>query len=215
MKISIKNYTKKLKKKEVLKNINYEFESGKLYGLYGHNGSGKTMLLRALCGLIYSKEGEINIAGKILGKDITFLDSVGVLIEDTKLLPEYTGFTNLKLLNEIDNALTDEQIKTALRRVGLDPEDSRIVAKYSLGMNQKLVLAQAIMNEPKVLLLDEPTNGLDEETIELIRKELLRLKNLGTLIVIASHNKDDIRLLSDEIIGIKEGEIYEINKQEF
>lgn len=215
MKITITNYSKSLKKRKVLDNISYEFESGKIYGFYGHNGSGKSMLLRAISGLIYGDSGTISIDGKILGKDISFLESVGLIIEDTRLLPEYTGRKNLEILAKINNTIGVEEIDLALNRVGLDPNDARKVGQYSLGMNQKLALAQAIMEEPKVILLDEPTNGLDEEAIDLIRTELLRLRDKGSLIIIASHNKDDIRILSDNIIGINMGKINEINKKEF
>lgn len=212
MKIKIENYSKKIKKKYVLKNINYQFDSGYIYGLHGHNGSGKTMLLRAIAGLIYSNEGKIYVDKMELGKDISFLPSVGIIIENTKLLPEYTGIDNLKILNEINNILSEEQLMDVLRKVGLDPDDKRIVKKYSLGMNQKLVIAQAIMEEPDVLLLDEPTNGLDDEAIELFRKLILDLKDRGSLIIIASHNKEDIRLLADKVLKIKEGELNEIEK---
>lgn len=215
MKVEIKNYTKTKKKKNLLKNINYTFESGKIYGLHGHNGSGKTMILRSIAGLIYPTSGEVVIDGKILNKDIDFPQDIGIIIENTKLLPEYTGLKNLEILNKIDNKLTMEQMKKALETVGLNSSDKRKVREYSLGMNQKLALAQAIMNEPKLILLDEPTNGLDDEAIDLIRKELLRLNELGSLIIFASHNKDDIKSLADKIIKVSEGEISEINKEDF
>lgn len=208
--IKLNNYTKKKNKKRILEDLNYTFDSQYVYGLYGHNGSGKTMILRAIAGLIYPTEGEVEIDGQILHKDIDFPQDVGIIIENTKLLPEYTGLQNLEILNQINKKLTIEQMQKSLEIVGLNPDDKRKVKEYSLGMNQKLALAQAIMNEPKLILLDEPTNGLDDDSIELIRTELIRLKEQGSLIIFASHNKDDIRLLADKVIKVNEGNISEI-----
>lgn len=207
MKIDIKDYTKTIKKKTILENINLSFESGKIYGLHGRNGSGKTMLLRAICGLILPTEGSVSIDGKIIGKDIEFPNSVGIIIESMSMLPEYSGYDNLKMLAKIKKIATDNDIRTAMNAVGLDPENKKRVGTYSLGMKQKLNIAQAIMEKPELYLLDEPTNALDEGTVNDIRDLLLQLKKDGALIIIASHNKEDLSVLCDEVIKINEGQI--------
>lgn len=207
MKIEVKSYCKEIKKRRILDNINLEFESGKIYGLHGRNGSGKTMLLRAICGLILPTDGEVCIDSKTVGKDIEFPESVGIIIENMTLLSEYSGFDNLKMLAKINKKIDDSDIKQALISVGLDPNDKKKVKTYSLGMKQKLNIAQAIMENPKLMLLDEPTNALDEKTIADVHKLLLNAKDNGTLIIIASHNKEDLSLLCDEIIEISEGKI--------
>lgn len=207
MKIDIKDYTKTIKKKTILENINLSFESGKIYGLHGRNGSGKTMLLRAICGLILPTQGSVSIDGKIIGKDIEFPDSVGIIIESMSMLPEYSGYDNLKILAKIKKIATDDDIRTAMNAVGLDPDNKKRAGTYSLGMKQKLNIAQAIMEKPELYLLDEPTNALDEGTVNDIRDLLLQLKKNGALIIIASHNKEDLSVLCDEVIKINEGQI--------
>ena len=207
MKIDIKDYTKTIKKKTILENINLSFESGKIYGLHGRNGSGKTMLLRAICGLILPTQGSVSIDGKIIGKDIEFPDSVGIIIESMSMLPEYSGYDNLKILAKIKKIATDDDIRTAMNAVGLDPDNKKRVGTYSLGMKQKLNIAQAIMEKPELYLLDEPTTALDEGTVNDIRDLLLSLKKDGALIIIASHNKEDLSVLCDEVIKINEGQI--------
>ena len=195
--IQIKNLSKEIKGKYILDNINLTFEQGKIYGLYGRNGSGKTMLLRALAGLLIPTEGEIDMDGKILHKDMDFPENVGIIIENTSLLPQFDGFTNLKQLGKIRNIATDEDIDKALDTVGLKGETKKVKA-YSLGMRQRLSIAQAIFEKPELLLLDEPTNALDENYINKVREILLREKDRGAIVIIASHNKDDLGILADE-----------------
>ncbi|MCI5514922.1 MAG: ABC transporter ATP-binding protein [Eubacterium sp.] len=207
MKVVFNNYNKLIKKKEILTDINLTFESGKIYGLHGHNGSGKTMLLRAICGLILPTSGSVTVDGKTVGKDIEFPDSVGVIIENMSLIPEYTGFKNLQLLAGIKKKIGDSEIRDTLISVGLDPDDKRKVKEYSLGMKQKLNFAQAIMEKPELLLLDEPTNAMDVQTVEKVRSILAEMKEKGTLIIIASHNKEDLDALCDEFIDICDGKI--------
>lgn len=207
MKVVFKNYNKLIKKKEILTDINLTFESGKIYGLHGHNGSGKTMLLRAICGLILPTSGSVTVDGKTVGKDIEFPDGVGVIIENMSLIPEYTGFKNLQLLAGIKKKIGDSEIRDTLISVGLDPDDKRKVKEYSLGMKQKLNFAQAIMEKPELLLLDEPTNAMDVQTVEKVRSILVEMKEKGTLIIIASHNKEDLDALCDEFIDICDGKI--------
>lgn len=203
-KIQVKNLSKEIKGKYVLNNINLSFERGKIYGLYGRNGSGKTMLLRALAGLLIPTEGEIDMDGKILHKDMDFPENVGIIIENTSLLPQFDGFTNLKQLGKIRNVATDEDIDNALDTVGLKGENKKVKA-YSLGMRQRLSIAQAIFEKPELLLLDEPTNALDENYINKVREILLKEKDRGAIVIIASHNKDDLRILADEIISMSDG----------
>lgn len=205
--IKIENMTKIIKGKTILDNINYTFEEGTIYGLYGRNGSGKTMLLRAIAGLIFPTEGKITFDGKVLHKDISFPPSVGVIIENTNLLPQYDAFTNLKILAKIKNIATDEDIKNAIELVGLDPESKAKVKTYSLGMKQRLAIAQAVFECPKLLLLDEPTNALDEKSIDSIRKLLINMKKTGKTIIIASHNKDDLRILADTTLSVENGRL--------
>ena len=189
--IEIINMSKKIKKRNVLENITVSFEKGKIYGLYGRNGSGKTMLLRAVAGLIRPSEGEIFVDGKQLHKDISFPPSVGVIIEHTSLLPQFDAYTNLKNLSKIKKVASDEDIDMALKEVGLSGEKKK-VREYSLGMRQKLAIAQAIFEKPELLLLDEPTNGLDEESVKKLKQLLIKEKNRNAVIILASHNKEDL-----------------------
>ena len=205
--IKIENVNKKIKNKVILENVNYTFEPGKIYGLYGRNGSGKTMLLRAIAGLIYIDEGSITVDNKVLHKDIDFPESLGVIIENTDLLPQYDAFTNLKILAKIKKIATDDDIKKTIELVGLDPNDKLHVRKYSLGMKQRLSIAQAIMENPDILLLDEPTNALDEKSIHIVRDILLQKKEEGKIIILASHNKEDLSILADVILQMDEGKL--------
>lgn len=206
--IKVENYTKVIKGKTILDNVNYTFENGMIYGLYGRNGSGKTMLLRAIAGLIFPTQGRVMFDDKELHKDISFPPSVGIIIENTNMFPQYDAFTNLKILAKIKGIATDDDIREAIRTVGLDPESKDKVKTYSLGMKQKLAIAQAIFESPDLLLLDEPTNALDEKSIEDIRKVLIDKKNEGKTIIIASHNKEDLQILSDVTLHVESGAIY-------
>ena len=169
MEIKIDNYSKKFRSDYVLRNITYTFTGGRIYGLYGKNGSGKTMLMRAISGLIFPSEGCVKINGEELRKERDFPESLGLLLENPYFLTQYTGYQNLKLLASIKNKIGDEDIVHALERVGLEAADKRKVRKYSLGMKQRLGIAAAIMEEPDILLLDEPFNAIDEGGLQLIR----------------------------------------------
>lgn len=206
--IKVENYTKVIKGKTILDNVNYTFENGMIYGLYGRNGSGKTMLLRAIAGLIFPTQGRVMFDDKELHKDISFPPSVGIIIENTNMFPQYDAFTNLKILAKIKGIATDDDIREAIRTVGLDPESKDKVKTYSLGMKQKLAIAQAIFESPDLPLLDEPTNALDEKSIEDIRKVLIDKKNEGKTIIIASHNKEDLQILSDVTLHVESGAIH-------
>ena len=210
MYIKITDVNKTIKKAPILRDINLEFTGGKVYGLRGKNGSGKTMLMRAICGLITPDSGIIDIDGKILGKDISLPESIGVLIENPAFIGNYTGFKNLKVLASIQNRIGDEQIRKALEDIGLDPDDKRTYRKYSLGMKQKLGIAAAVMENPDIIILDEPINALDEVSVEKVHDILEEQKKRGAVIIIACHDKEELDQLSDEIIEISDGRI--INK---
>lgn len=210
MYIKITDVNKTIKKAPILRDINLEFTGGKVYGLIGKNGSGKTMLMRAICGLITPDSGIIDIDGKILGKDISFPESIGVLIENPSFIGNYTGFKNLKVLASIQNRIGDEQIRKALEDIGLDPDDKRTYRKYSLGMKQKLGIAAAVMENPDIIILDEPINALDDVSVEKVHDILEEQKKRGAVIIIACHDKEELDQLSDEIIEISDGRI--INK---
>lgn len=203
--IIIENLSKTIKNNKILDNVNLTFESGHVYGLVGRNGSGKTMLLRAICGLIFPDSGKVIIDGKQLHKDISFPESCGIIIENTDLLPNFSAFDNLKMLSEIKNTANDNMIKSAIKSVGLDPDSKKIVKTFSLGMKQRLSIAQALFEDPDILLLDEPTNALDEDGVNDVRRILLEQKKKNKLIIIASHNKEDISLLSDTVISVSNG----------
>lgn len=205
MKIEVKNLYKSFKDIVVLENINLQMQEGQIYGIVGKNGSGKTMLFRCLAGLVKPTSGTILFNNQILHKDIETLPSMGVVIENMGLYPEYSGFMNLKYLASIRKKITEEQIRETIARVGLDPYDKRPIKKYSLGMKQRIILAQALMESPEILLLDEPTNGLDEKGVELVRKILKQEAERGALIMIASHNKEDIQYLCDKIFYMRSG----------
>jgi len=210
MKIEIRDLNKEIGKNQILDNISVTLISGKVYGLSGTNGSGKTMLMRALCGLIRPSSGEIRIDNQILGKDISFPPSVGALIEAPSFIPKYTGFKNLKILAAIKNKINNQDIRNTLIQVGLDPDDRRAYRKYSLGMKQRLGIACAVMENPNLILLDEPFNALDECGTKLIHGLLNSLKENGALIVLAAHDKTELESLSDEILIMSEGRVENI-----
>lgn len=207
MKIIAENIVKTIKKRTILDNINLELESGNIYGFVGRNGCGKTMLFRALSGLMHIDSGRITIDGKVLHKDINVPPSIGLIIENAGLYNEFSGFKNLKLLADINIKISDTEITKAISDVGLDPNDKRPVRKYSLGMKQRLIIAQAIMESPDIIMLDEPTNALDERGVKLIRDIILREKERGALVLIASHNKEDIEILADRVYYMDGGKI--------
>lgn len=207
MKIQVKNATKIIKGALILKNVELELEGGKVYGLQGPNGGGKTMLMRLISGLIRPTEGQVIIDGKQLGKDMDFPPSLGLLIENPAFLPGYTGLKNLELLAQLQARIGTEQIRQTIADVGLEPDDKRKYRKYSLGMKQRLGIAAAIMEQPELILLDEPTNALDEkgvaQIIELIRRE----RDRGALIVMACHDAAVLESISDEIFTVAEGHV--------
>lgn len=207
MKILIEGLSKEIKKAIVLSDINLELEGGNIYGLKGKNGSGKTMLMRAICGLIRPTAGRILINGEELGKDISFPRSIGALIENPAFIDSYTGFKNLWVLASIQNKITKEDVCEVLKEVGLNPDDKRTYRKYSLGMKQRLGIAAAIMEKPDIIILDEPINALDESGALLVRDILKKHKERGAVIILACHDTEELEYLSDVIITISEGKI--------
>ena len=205
--VEIKNYCKSIKSRPILNNVSYNFEYGKIYGIYGHNGSGKTMLLRAIAGLLVPDSGSVVFDGKVLHKDMSFPPSIGIVIENMNLLPQYNAFDNLKILGKIKKTATDEDIKTALERVGLKSDLK--VKKFSLGMKQRLNIAQAVFEKQKIILLDEPTNALDNDGVQLIYKLLKEEKERGALVVITTHHKEDLEEICDVVLKMTEGELHE------
>ena len=207
MYIRLKCVTKKIKQDILLDHISLEFRGGKVYGLQGKNGSGKTMLMRAVCGLITLSDGEIDIDGEILHKDISFPRSIGALLENPSFLNGYTGLENLKLLADIQGGIEEKELRDCLAKVGLDADDKRVYRKYSLGMKQKLGIAAAVMGSPDIVILDEPINAIDEAGVEKVREILRGLKERGSVIIVACHDREELELLSDEIIKISKGRI--------
>lgn len=207
MYISLKNVSKRIKGVTVLDHISFEFQEGKIYGFQGKNGCGKTMLMRAICGLITLDEGTVEIDGKILHKDISFPKSIGILLENPSFLDGFTGLDNLKLLADISGGLEEDELKLCLEKVGLEPEDKKVYRKYSLGMKQKLGIAAAIMGTPKIVILDEPINAIDEKGVSNVRMILDELKDKKTIVIVACHDREELELLSDEIIQMEEGRL--------
>ena len=205
--IIIENATKKFETQTVLNNVSLTLEDGKIYGFVGQNGCGKTVLFKSICGFIYLDRGTITVDGKVIGKDIDIIKDAGIIIESPGFLPNYSAFKNLKFLTMIKDNIGDEQIKSTLISVGLDPESKKVVGKFSLGMRQRLGIAQAIMENPHILILDEPMNGLDKRGVEDIRKILMDLKKKGKLILLASHNPLDIDILCDCVYELDAGTI--------
>lgn len=203
--IKVEHVNKMFKEIQVLKDVSVEFEEGKIYGLVGRNGSGKTVLLKCICGFLPVTSGTITVDGKVIGKEAEVPDDIGIIIEEPGFLPQYSGKKNLKFLANLNNKMQDKEIEDILIRVGLDPHNPKKVGKYSLGMRQRLGIAQAIMENPHLLILDEPTNGLDEKGVAEIRKLLLELKSETRTMIIASHNAEDIRTLCDEVYEMDGG----------
>lgn len=210
--IQLQTVTKRIKENTVLDNVSYTFKSGFVYGLYGQNGSGKTMLLRAISGLINLDSGSIFIDGEKLHDKIEFPPETGIVIENMELLPECSAKRNLQMLAKIKNIADEKDIIFSLERVGLDPDSDKKVKKFSLGMKQRLNIAQAIFENQKIILLDEPTNALDEDAVQLIYKIIREEKSRGATIIVATHHKEDLKEVCDVILKIAEGKIVEENE---
>lgn len=205
MKITIENVTKVIKGITVIKDVSLTLQSGTVYGLRGVNGSGKTMLMRLIAGLIRPTKGTITIDGKELGKDITFPPDIGLLIENPAFIDNYTALQNLKLIANIHRVVDENRIREVISQVGLDPDDKRKYKQFSLGMKQRLGIAGAVLENPQLILIDEPTNALDTDGIEMVRNLITEQKERGALIVLACHDFSVLKELSDVIYFVKEG----------
>ena len=200
-------YTYPLADEPSIRNVSLNIEEGKFYGIVGENGSGKTMLMRAISGLIRPTSGRIVINGEQLHKNISIPRSIGLLLENPSLLPEYDASQNLKLLAKMQGGVPEEEIRQLIRDVGLDDAGHKKVEKYSLGMKQRLGIAAAILGSPDIILLDEPINAIDGEGVEEIRSLILSLKNEKRIIIVACHDKEEMNLLADEIVHLRDGRI--------
>ena len=203
-----------LSKQEILKHVTVSFEKGNIHGIIGKNGSGKSMLFKCICGFVKPQKGSITVNGKKIGKDSDFPPNAGIIIESPGFMPYYSGYKNLKILAELNKKIGKEEIYAAMQAVGLDPNSPKHVKKYSLGMKQRLGIAQAIMEKPELLILDEPMNGLDKHAIQDMRELLLKLKEDGKTILLTSHNFEDIQLLCDDICEMDLGKLEQIQKPE-
>ncbi len=208
--IKIEAAGKRYKDIWIFRNVSVSFSEGKIYGLIGRNGSGKTMLLKSICGLVRINEGTIYVDGKEVGSEIDVPESVGAIIEVPGFLPNLSGFANLKYLAKLKNIITDQAIRETLTLVGLDPNSRKHVGKYSLGMRQRLGIAQAIMEDPNVLLLDEPMNGLDQQGVDDMKVLLNKLRTQGKTIILASHHSEDIEELCDIVYKMDGGRLSKV-----
>lgn len=205
--IELKDVVKKFKQDTILDHVNLELYDNRIYGFVGRNGSGKSILFKLISGYMRPDSGTITVEGKKLGKNCDFPESLGVLIESPGFLWYESGLSNLRFLAKIQKNITDEEVKEAIHMVGLDSNSKKHVGKYSLGMKQRLGIAQAVMEQPNILILDEPMNGLDDAGVDLIRTLLLNYKKEGRVILLASHNKEDIDLLCDEVYHMNGGNV--------
>lgn len=197
--IVVEHVYKSFGKEQVLRDITFSILPGTIYGVVGNNGSGKTVLMKCICGFLHADRGRIVVNGKQVGRECDFPKELGVIIETPGFLPYLSGYRNLKILADLKAQIGKAEIRETLRRVGLNPDMKKPVAKYSLGMRQRLGIAQAIMEDPNVLILDEPFNGLDKNGVAEMRTLLLSLKEQGKAILLASHNAQDIEMLCDNV----------------
>lgn len=205
--ITVTNVSKHFREGSPLKDVTIAFEKGKIHGIIGRNGSGKTVLFKCICGFIPPSKGEIIVGGKRIGKDTDIPDNIGIIIEEPSFLPNYSGYGNLRLLASINSKIKKDAIRKAIEKVGLDPDSKKHVRKYSMGMRQRLGIAQAIMEEPEILIFDEPMNGLDNSGVKEIRDILKGLREEGKTIILASHNSEDIQELCDTVCEIDGGRL--------
>lgn len=205
--IEIKNVSLEIKKVKILDSISITINQGTIVGLIGRNGCGKTVLMKCICGFMHPTEGEVLVKGKKIGTDCDFPANTGIIIETPEFIPYYTGYQNLKRLADLKHKIGKERVIQTMKQVGLDPALKRPVKKYSLGMRQRLGLAQAIMEDPDILILDEPMNGLDREGVADMRQYLLDLKKQGKTVVLASHSREDIAILCDVTYQLDHGRL--------
>lgn len=211
--IKISDLNLNIKGHQILSDVNMTLHEGNIYGLVGNNGSGKTMLMKCICGFVKTTSGKIVVNNEVIGKDIDYIKNTGIIIETPGFIMYYSGLKNLKILAEISGKTNVTKIKETMKECGLDPDLKLPVKKYSLGMRQRLGIAQAIMEDQSILILDEPMNGLDKEGIATVRTLLLKMKAEGRLIILASHNREDIDILCDEVFYVEKGQVKGISLQ--
>ena len=211
MTLTAEHVCKTIRNAPILQDVNLTLEGGTVYGFVGRNGSGKTMLFRALSGLMKLTQGTVSLDGQVLHRDFSVLPSLGIVLEHVGMYPNLTGVENLRYLAGLTRQAGEADIRTAIERVGLDPDDKRTYRKYSLGMKQRLAIAQAIMEKPDVLMLDEPTNGLDDDGVRKIRDLILEEKARGTIVLLASHNQEDRSILSDHLFRLEQGRLEKLS----
>lgn len=205
--IRVEDISKRFGEQEVLNCVNFSMEEGKIYGLIGRNGSGKTVLMKCICGFLTPTSGKVTIFEKDIARDETPLERMGIIIEAPGFLPTYSAYKNLRLLAMIRNKIEEERIRDVIRQVGLYPDSRKRVGKFSMGMKQRLGIAQAVMEDPDILLLDEPMNGLDNAGVEDMRRLFMELRDQGKCILLASHSREDIEILCDEVFEIDKGDL--------
>lgn len=205
--IQINNLGLTIKEHQILTDVTMTLYEGKVYGLVGNNGSGKTVLMKCICGFMKPTAGEVVVNDEVIGKDVDYIRDTGIIIENPGFIPYYSGIRNLKLLSEISGKADITRIREAMEICGLNPDLKLPVKKYSLGMRQRLGIAQAIMEDQSTLILDEPMNGLDKEGVKVIRDLLLMMKEKGKIIILASHNREDIDILCDEVFEVEKGTV--------
>lgn len=211
--ISVQKVSKDFGQERVLKGVSRDFEKGKIHGIVGNNGSGKTVLMKCICGFLLPTEGKVIVNGKWVGRDVDFPGDLGIIIETPGFLPNITGIKNLEILASLNKRIGLAEIAGSIRRVGLDPMMKKPVGKYSLGMRQRLGIAQAIMEDPSLLILDEPLNGLDKHGVREMRNLIKSLKEDGKTILLASHNQGDIDELCDTVCEMDAGNMTMIREE--
>ncbi|WP_199521909.1 MULTISPECIES: ATP-binding cassette domain-containing protein [unclassified Eubacterium (in: firmicutes)] len=205
--IKVDNAVKKFDKYTVLDHVNITCNKGEICGIVGRNGSGKTVLFKSICGFVKLNEGTITVNGKVMGKDMKVLKKAGIIIEEPGFLRNKSGMKNLEYLYMINNKRDKKYLRSVMENVGLDPYSRKKVGKYSLGMRQRLAIAQATMEDQDIIILDEPMNGLDNHGVQEVREYLLQLKKQGKTILIASHNREDIDVLCDKVYEMDNGRV--------
>lgn len=205
--IQVNNLSLRIKKDLILSDINIHVKKGEITGIVGRNGCGKTMLMKCITGFVKPTEGEVIFGGKKIGRDTDFPDNTGIIIETPTFIPYYSGMRNLKELAMLKKKIGKNEIEDILKVVGLYENRNKHVHKYSLGMRQRLGIAQALMENPDTLILDEPMNGLDKECVAMVRNILMDLKEQGKTILLVSHNSEDIGILCDKIYEMDKGRI--------
>ncbi len=210
--IKVEHIEKSFKKHKILKDISLTCESGKIYGIVGYNGSGKSVLFKCICGFYLVEKGSITVRDEVVGKDVDMPRNLGTIIEEPAFIKQYSGLKNLEFLYMLNHKKDRKYLKESMRKVGLDPEQKKPVGKYSLGMKQRLAIAQATMENQDILILDEPMNGLDKDGVQQMRELFLSFKEEGKTLLLASHNREDIELLCDEVYEMEHGRLHKIEE---